>query len=981
MPVGAVGELLVEGPLVARGYLNYPDTTSSPFVGCPAWRVAGLDGSCGPFYKTGDLVVSNSDGSFTFIGRKDSQVKIHGQRTELGEIEHYLYTSIKEMASLAVDMVTHPDVGGGQALATFFCPKHEEHGSSRQLLGLVTDATRSIMSRADAVLSRMLPNYMMPSLYVPLRYMPMTASGKVDRRLLRQLGKELSEIGRYQLATQKKRLPVTKMEKLLQSLWSQALGIAAEKIGADDTFFRLGGDSITAMKLVAIAGRENLWLTVAMVFETPQFSELAELLSVTAASLPLSSSHAVKPFELLGDPASIESIIRQAATQCDVTVDLVQDIYPCTALQQGLFASSVQQPGAYLFQNVYRLGPDIDLSRLKAAWQTVVKTTEVLRTRIIQTGSHDLFQAVLDEDLAWHSATVLEPCLEEARSWSAYAGGPLTRFTLVAEEAEDGDRYLVWTAHHALYDGWSLSLIIKRFLEVFETGSITESPPFTGYVKYLTEVDHTAAESFWRTALSDSRPTTFPQVPFPGYQSRVDSCEIAIVSWEPDIESKVFVPTCIRLAWSLVVGAYTGSDDVVIGATLSGRSAPVLGIADMIGPSITTLPLRAKLQPHLLIHELLDDLQKQSIEAIPFEHLGLQNIRRMLPPNEEATLDFHNLLVIQPQGHLQSLGSDIGMEKIDVTGDGFYTYPCIVECTLGEAQVHVNMRYDSRILSSAQTKNILHQFTFAMHQLLAKPSRETRLGDITLFSPEDRSQLWARNTEYPREMSACVHDVVGQQTRAQPEAPAICSHDGDLTYGELEAQATHLAFYLREVHQVKPEMLVPLCFEKSKWMVIAQLAVLKAGGVCLALDPSHPLEWWKNIVASTEAKVILTQSMLHGRLRNLTDQTIAIEDLDLSGPFARDYGDSFDRTVNPRNAAFVIYTSGTTSNPKGILLEHANICTSARAHGQALSIGSTSRYEVFWETYWSATNSFSHQGSCSTLPTLLMPVFRTISQP
>lgn len=286
--VGAVGELWLEGPLVGQGYLNDPDATSQVFVEDPPWLLrgdpaTGQPGRRGRLYRTGDLVRYHEDGSLLFMGRKDTQVKLRGQRVELGEVEHQVRQALEPSLEGGVTIVAEtftPRDSNTVYLAAFVSIDVGSNRTDEEHNTLVHRATASL----PTVLAHTLPSYMVPSAFIPMRSIPMTPTGKMDRNQIRRLGSSFSvrEIGPFSGSDGKRGPPQSRSERRLQALWAEVLKVSAEDIGIDDSFFRLGGDSIGAMQLVALARQENMLLTVGDVFRHPTLFQLAGLEAVGA---------------------------------------------------------------------------------------------------------------------------------------------------------------------------------------------------------------------------------------------------------------------------------------------------------------------------------------------------------------------------------------------------------------------------------------------------------------------------------------------------------------------------------------------------------------------------------------------------------------------------------------------------------------------------------------------------------------------------
>jgi aryl carrier-like protein len=295
-----VGELLIEGPIVGRGYLNDPERTKAVFIDPPVWlrQFRGRNVG-GRLYKTGDLVQYARDGSLRFVGRKDTQVKLRGQRIELGEVEHHVQHSFPRARDVVAEVVTPTKEAGRPPLLVAFVRLHQELSSNatsnndtEDILAAPTNAFRADIPTATANLYNVVPAYMVPDLFLPLATVPLTATGKTDRRQLRDRAADLSraEIEAYHGLTVAKRAPATPREQTLQQLWAQVLNIAPHTIGADDDFFHLGGDSIAAMKLISLTRKGGLALSVADIFQFPTLAQQATKDCVIVESLVGGSS-------------------------------------------------------------------------------------------------------------------------------------------------------------------------------------------------------------------------------------------------------------------------------------------------------------------------------------------------------------------------------------------------------------------------------------------------------------------------------------------------------------------------------------------------------------------------------------------------------------------------------------------------------------------------------------------------------------------
>ncbi|KAJ6202525.1 nonribosomal peptide synthetase 1 [Bipolaris maydis] len=784
-----------------------------------------------------------------------------------------------------------------------------------------------------------LPEYMVPKSIHVLEKLPINASGKVDRKALTQ---------KAQLKTRgtqgTKRQPRTQAERTMQQLWAQVLGIETSRIGLDDSFFRLGGDSITAMKLVAVAREKQVGTTVANIFQYPKLAEMAARANQCA---PILGSD-IAPFSLLDPSVDPEQVCKEVAAVCNIDPNLIEDVYPCSPLQEGMLSLTLKHAGDYTMQCVLELRADANEDAFRAAWEEVTQSLLVLRTRILQHSTLGLLQAVLAEKPEWVVANNLATYLDQSQSSPIELGQPLVHFALVRDQ-QTKKRWFVWTIHHALYDGWSVPRIVSAVRTIYDGGVLRKQPGFNSFIKYLSKQDQDATATYWKAALGGCTATTpFPPL-VPGVQPPIAD---AIVEYQcpsfPRMTSDATLSATIRAAWAILISQYTGLDDVVFGATVNGRNAPVAGIEDIIGPTIATVPVRIRIDSkEWSVQRFLGLVQKQATDMIPYEQTGLQQIAK-LGLDAQHACGFQTLLVVQPTGDELEVNNEFGIWE-SVSGlQGFTTYALMVQCTPTEKGLRFTASFDARVINHWRMEKMLHQLSFVIQQLTAADAG-TKVAEIDTTTPEDREQLWTWNQTVPAATSRCVHELFAEQAKARPSALAICAWDGEMTYSELARQSTQLAGYLVNLG-VGVEDIVPLCFEKSIWTVVAMLAVLKAGGAFVALDPDHPTSRHKMILKQTfkqrDAKVVLT-SVQHATMwkdLDLAGNVVAVSEALISRLPSSEIDGS---RVQPHNTAYIIFTSGSTGVPKGIILEHKALSTSCLGHGRAFGMSHNTRVLQF----------------------------------
>ncbi|KAK3396835.1 hypothetical protein B0T20DRAFT_500273 [Sordaria brevicollis] len=775
VPVGAVGELLMEGPVVGLGYLGEEEKTREVFIEDPKWLVAGHGdahpGRRGRLYKTGDLVRYDADGSgaFVFVGRKDAQVKLRGQRVELVEIEHHLRAKLPAGVKIAAEVIKPS--GGDPTLVAFLAETSSTGISAKDALQTVVEGELTFSPELQAALEGIeealgvdLPRYMVPNAYIPLREMPSLVSGKIDRKTLRAMGAAMT---RDQVSGSAKKArqggeggaPTTEMEIALHKVWKQLLGTEQE-IAAGDSFFAVGGDSLRAMRLIAAARAEGVKLTVADVFRYPVLRDMAVVATkVEAQDADGKDTNEVAPFSLLESDWAIEDVKAEASKHCGISTDAVEDVYPCTPLQEALMALSAKVKEAYVAQRVLKMESKASADKLRAAFEAINADCAILRTRIIHSG-RGLMQVVVKEPLHWHSAPTLAEYLESDRNEEMDLGKPLVRYGLI-QDSDTEAYHFVLTMHHALYDGWSMPLVVDRVNQAYQ--GLTPRKPaaeFKHFINYLNNtLDRAACDTYWKDQLSGAAAGTglqFPALPFEGYQTRADSLWELYISLEgrkPPSSSPqtttITLATIVRAAWALVASQYTaGNNDMIFGETLTGRNAPIVGADEIEGPMITTVPVRVVVDREQTVSEYLQGVAEQMITQIPYEHAGLQHIRRLSDDALQAC-ELRTGIVLHPAAGEVGVTEDTPATGLVPAGDTeaaqealkFNTYALMLVCSLEADGFLVMASFDSKTVEMGVVKKALEQLRRVVRQLCEEGGGERRVGEVECLTERDWEEV------------------------------------------------------------------------------------------------------------------------------------------------------------------------------------------------------------------------------------------------
>ena len=616
-------------------------------------------------------------------------------------------------------------------------------------------------------------------------------------------------------------------------------------------------------------------------------------------------------------------------------------------------ALAVKQPGSYIAKFAYRLPASCrHLAHFRTAWERTLALCGNLRTRIALVGGHSL-QALVENDISWETtgSENLRAALDAADAVEMSYGSRLCRYRIIEEAS--GDRYFVLVMHHAIFDGWSMQVIMDTLFRAYEGKEELVLPAYAGFIKYTSELDVVAANAYWRTQLEDAQRASFPPISTTGESGK---CETRVmtksIAFPRSTHSSITKATVLRTAWAMVLARYCETDDICFGTTVSGRHAPVSGLDRMAGPAVATVPVRVRLDKEKPVSALLEDVQAQASEMVAFEQFGLQNISRVSPAAKEAC-DFACLFILQPMqgGSAESApvlqGVDTEEHGSHAALEGYFTYPLVVQGHIYEDRVDLVLLYHADKVGEQRLEALAHHFARAVEQLLPQDNRS--LGEVSLAGEWDLQLAAAWNGPEVDAMSACVHDLITEQVSRRPDSDAVVSSEGRLTYADLDRLSAALADHLIELG-VGPDMLVPICFEKSMWTIVAMLGILKAGGAFVPIDPSHPVSRRQALVEEIGARVMLASPSTAQSCDGLVERLVQVSPSILT-ELSRRAADRVDRSAvwpaKPANAAYAIFTSGSTGKPKTIIVEHLGLCTSVVGHGRAYGMDDSSRVLQF----------------------------------
>ncbi|WP_019890436.1 non-ribosomal peptide synthetase [Streptomyces purpureus] len=872
VPVGAEGELYVAGRGLARGYLGRPGLTSERFVADPY----GEPGT--RMYRTGDRVRWGADGNLEFLGRADGQVKIRGHRIEPGEIES-AFMACPGIAQAAVLV------------------RDDHRGVKRLVAYLVGDGeradTEAAVTAARARVADTLPEHMVPSAVVVLDGpLPLTPNGKLDSRALPE--PRWTAVGGADA-------PTTPAETRLAALFADVLGLPS--VGAHDSFFELGGDSIVAIQLVNRAREAGLTISPREVFRLRTVAALARAAGEVAG------------------PAAV------------APVALDEDALPVSPLQEGFFFHAefdAQAADLYVVQELLDLDGHVDPERLRRALQQLLDRHALLRASFRQLPGGQVVQRLADRvTLPWRQADTSETGIDDLLAADRderfdLERPPLLRATLI----RDGRRHrLLLTLHHIIADGWSVSVLLHELAAAYQGDPLPEPAAPHPYLSWLAARDKDAAREAWRQALAGvDGPTRLPALSpategtqTPPRPEHVDTRLPDDFTAELTAYARTHgltLSTVVHGTWGLLLGALTGSGDVVFGTTVSGRTTEVAGLDNAVGLFINTVPARVTLRPDETLTDLLRRVQDEHTALLDHQHLGLADIQRTAGGGEL----FDTLVVFEnyPTGDL-SAGQQPGALRItgaEVSDAVHYPLALVVEPGDG---LLLRFKHDAARIDQVTTAVLANRFTALLRTLMTEPDRTVaRTG---LLTGREHEHLTERNATAHPVPDATLATLITAQAARTPDGTAVVFEDTTLTYAELDRRAEALARRLR-ARGAGPESYVAVAVPRSAELMVALLGVLKSGAAYLPVDLDYPADRVAFMLGDSGARTVVTTAEAAERLPR-------VEGLDrlVLGRADQEDGlpDTPGRPAGPDHPAYLIYTSGSTGRPKGVAVTHRAI--------------------------------------------------------
>ncbi|HVF55927.1 MAG TPA: amino acid adenylation domain-containing protein, partial [Pyrinomonadaceae bacterium] len=896
---GLAGQLYLSGSGLARGYLNRPDLTAASFLPDPFSSVPGSR-----LYRTGDLARRLSNGEIEYLGRIDQQVKVRGYRIELGEIEAAL---TRESAVEAAAVVVREEEGGEKRLVAYVVARAGEEIREREL---------------RAGIKQSLPEYMVPSVFVTLEEMPLTANGKIDRKRLPAPEHVRPDTSLHHVGAR------TAVEEAISSIWAEVLKVP--QVGVHDNFFELGGHSLLATQVMSRL-REAFQVEMALrtMFEKPTVGELA---------------------------VELEGALRAGAGVQAPPITRVnrEHALPLSFAQQRLWFLDQLEPDSsfYNIPVAVRLGGQLDAAALESALTEIVRRHESLRTSFgTREGQpvqvvHEAWQveipvtdlSCLTEDEREAEAVRLAGI--EARLPFNLSTAFLMRASLLRLSEEE--HVVLLTMHHIISDGWSMGVLIREISLLYQAYSANQESPLEELAIQYADYAYWQREwlqgeileeqlSYWRTQLG-VRPAVLELLtdrPRPAIQTFRGAIHAFSLDKESTAKLKeagsregVTMFMLLLAAFQTLLYRYTGAKQINVGTPIANRTS--VETEGLVGFFVNTLVLRADVDGKATFTELLLQVREAALGAYAHQDVPFEKLVEALQP--ERSLSHSPLFQVMfawqntPESDLQQVGE----LRMRAMGGESRTAKFDLTLSMSEAgeEIGATIEYNTDLFDASTIARMAGHFTTLLQSAAAQPSQ--RVSDLPLLTDGELNRLlrgW-NDTATAYDARECLHQLFEAQAERTPAAVAVAFAGEQLTYGELNARANQLARHLRSLG-VAPESLVGVCCERSIEMVVGLLGVLKAGGAYVPIDPTYPQARLAYVLSDTRTPVLLTQSALADAW---SGHDVRVIRLDTDWPeIARRSAEAFDSGVTGDNLAYSIYTSGSTGQPKGAMNTHRAI--------------------------------------------------------
>ena len=862
--IGIPGELCIAGAGLAKGYINNEELTQEKFVLNP------FDG--GKMYRSGDLARWMPDGNIEYLGRMDDQVKIHGIRIELGEIEN----AIKEIKGIRQAIVI----------------AREDKSGTKELYAYIIAETKLDMLKIRKELGTKLPECMIPAYMMQIDEAPITANGKLDKRALPDITPESNMV--YVA-------PENNLQDELITFFKDVLKV--DKIGIDDDFFRLGGNSLRAIYLTNnVRNVLRKKIRVEEIYRYPTVRKLSSL---------------VKSKETIKGKNGLLH-----------TKD--KNRYLMSNAQRNIYLAQIQNPFelSYNIVECYKIEGKFDRKRLVSAVNEIVRKNEILRTTFYNE-QDKLYQCIHDDvkiDIEYEKniKSDIKTIFKNYAKPFDLGNAPLFRMKIVTV---DSASYMLFDIHHIISDGTGNELFIKMLLDEYHRKAVDPEFQFKDFSEWEKVQDYSVQKKYWNEELADlpdrlNLPTDRMRTKVKSYNGGSISTKIG-KELKKKIRSFCSIHNCSEFmmllsVFMILLHKYSTQNDILVGTPMSGRTKRET--ENMLGMFVNTIILRGKPEAKKKYIDFLNEIRKTTFNAFDNQNYPFENL--VMDLNEKTDVAFNHLFdvmfIMQNIDKVKEKYTEFYLNHINMS-EVVSKFDITLEILDEHDEYDVICEYSYDLYNKDTAERLLSHYFELLKQILENPYSEIR--ELNVISKEEKDKiLYTFNAN-----STCIINHKGIVERFSeiveryPECTAVMEDEACITYSELDKKSSVLALKLKKCGVGRKEF-IPLILEKGISSIVGIMGILKTGAAFVPIDRTLPLERIRYIINDCNAKIVLCEECGEEINALLKDMKVSCLQVDIfQGMKDVDNLDNWD-SYNTEDLAYLIYTSGTTGKPKGVMI-------------------------------------------------------------
>ena len=866
VPAGIKGELYISGDGVGNGYLNNKEKNDESFM-----KIPRLLGNC-ITYKTGDLAKWNEDGTISFIGRDDNQVKVSGHRIELGEIENCIYKYPKIEKTIVI-------IDENKKINAYYTSKEN----------INVDELKKFMENK-------IPKYFIPNLFMQLEKFELTSNGKINKKLLPKIQSEYRDI----------KEPINKTQQQLKEIFEEILSM--DNISVEDSFFDLGGDSLGAIKLTTILyDKLNVQININDIFDNPSIIKLAQLIKNSRRS----------------ENAEIHKAGKR-------------EFYPTSSAQKRIYYSSIAAGQDSILYNISGgivLDKKPNIQKLTESFNKIIKDNESLRTcfEVIDGEIVQKIQEQVDFKIEFENEknSSLEEISKKFIKPFDLSKAPLIRAKLVT--LKNNKTVLLMDMHHIISDGETIRIIAKEISDLYNGKEVkTKEITYKDFAAWENKQKFKKAEKYWLSVYEDKVPIL--ELPTNFSRPAVQSFEGTniIKKLNKEIVEEIN-KTCKKLnitpymllmgVYYILLSEYAAANDVVVGTPVVGRNNTQL--QNIIGMFVNTLPIRNQINQEESFEEFIYRVKENCLKAFENQAYPLDKLIKKLELQKDASRNtmFDVLFAYQHKSYPVMDFNKI-KAKFYVPETNIAKFDIMLEATMEKESLNLRFEYCTKLFTKEFIEKMSKHYINILKFVLR--NQKVKISDIDMIARGEKTQIinQLNNTQTVYERNKTVTELFEEQVGKTPDKTAVVFKNSKLTYRELNEKANALANYMKDKYKIKSQDKVAIFVKKSLESIISIIATLKLGAVFVPIDIEYPDERIEYILNDSKAKLVLTLKEFEKQIKikipklNIEIDEELYKQNNVSNPVC---------DLKPEDLIYIMYTSGSTGKPKGVMVKHRNV--------------------------------------------------------